>query len=114
MAFGIETMFSRGCARGPTAVQVGRQDEGDALQPDHHGHRLRLPGLGDADKLVGEVAVQVKVVAVVAPCVAWHVPCEEEEANRVQPGFGSVLGVLLDACIVHEGLYSVYACTVCM
>lgn len=59
-------------------MEVGRQDEGDTLQPVHHGHRLWLSGLGDGDKLVGEVAVQVKVVAVVATHVALHVPCEEK------------------------------------
>lgn len=48
-------------------MQVGRQDEGDILQPIHHGFGLRLPGRCDVDKLVWEVTVQVEVVAVVAP-----------------------------------------------
>ena len=58
-------------------MKVGRQHEGDALQPAHHGLRLRLPWLRDVHKLVGEVAVQVKVIAVVPSQVALFIPFKE-------------------------------------
>lgn len=64
---------------GHTSMQVGRQDKGNALQPVHHSDGLRLSGICDVDKLVWEVAVQVKIVAVVAPPVALHVTCVESE-----------------------------------
>lgn len=62
-------------------MQVGRQDEGNALQPVHHGYGLWLSGLCDGDKLVREVAVQVKIVAVVAPFVTLYITWEEISAN---------------------------------
>lgn len=64
-------------------MEVGRQDEGDPPQPVHHADGLGLPGLDDGDELVGEVAVQVVVVAVVASFVALNVACQE----RRRPSF---------------------------
>lgn len=58
-------------------MEVGRQNEGDALQPVHHSYGLRLPGICDGGKLVWEVAIEVKIVGVVASFVALHIPCEE-------------------------------------
>lgn len=62
-------------------MQVGRQDEGDFLQPVHHGFGLWLHGVCDVDKLVWEVTVQVVIVAVVASCVTLHITWEETSAN---------------------------------
>lgn len=46
-------------------MQVGREHKGVGPQPVHDGDGLRLPGVSDGDVLVGEVAIQVVVVAVV-------------------------------------------------
>lgn len=56
-------------------MQVGGQHKGRALQPVHHGHSLRLPRLGDGAELIGEVAVQVNIVAIIAAQVAFNVTC---------------------------------------
>lgn len=58
-------------------MKVGRQGEGDALHPVHHGDGLRLPGLPDGEELVREVAVQVELVAVVAPFVSSRITWKE-------------------------------------
>lgn len=63
-------------------MQVGWQDEGNALQPFHHGYCLWLSGLCDVDKLVRKVPVQVKIVAVVASSVTPHITWEETGVNE--------------------------------
>lgn len=58
-------------------MEVSWQDKGDALQPVRHSYSLWLPGLFDGSKLVWEVAVQVKIVAVVPSFVSLYITCEE-------------------------------------
>lgn len=65
-----------------TPMQVGWQDEGNALQPVHHGYCLWLSGLRDVDKLVRKVPVQVKIVAVVPSSVTPHITWEEIGVNE--------------------------------
>ena len=62
-------------------MQVGWQDEGDALQPVDHSYSLWLSGLCDGNKLVWEVAVQVEIVAVVAPTVALFITCAKKRSS---------------------------------
>lgn len=65
-----------------TSMQVGRQHKGIALQPVHHSYGLWLSGIGDVDKLVWKVAVQVKIVAVVAPFVTRDITCKESKTEE--------------------------------
>lgn len=58
-------------------MEVGWQNEGDALQPVHHSYGLWLPGICDGGELVWEVAIEIKIVAVVASSVALDIACEE-------------------------------------
>ena len=52
-----------------------------ALQPVHHSYSLWLSGRFDDGKLVWEVTVQVKIVAVVASFVSRYITCEETSTS---------------------------------
>ncbi len=66
-------------------MEVGWQDEGGALQPVHHSYSLWLSGICDVGELVWEVAVQVKIVFVVAAFGAIYITCEETSASDEWP-----------------------------
>lgn len=57
-------------------MQVGRQNEGDAPQPVHHSDRLWLSGHGVLSELIGEVAIQVIVIAVVPSSDSLYIACK--------------------------------------